>query len=166
MDGTASTLTIEAVGPEQWERVRALRLAALGEDPQSFFKLLSEESGLTEDQWRDRIGSVHTWVAALDGADAGVVTSSPDRDDPTAAHLSGLWVAPQGRRRGAAVALSETVIEHARAAGFPRVVLWVASANASADALYTGLGFTRTGRTDTFKPPRDLYTEWELELLL
>ena len=31
---------------------------------------------------------------------------------------------------------------------------------------YFGLGFTRTGRTDTFQPPRDTYTEWKLELML
>ncbi|WP_020377781.1 GNAT family N-acetyltransferase [Candidatus Microthrix parvicella] len=166
MDLTEPTLTIEAVGPKQWDRVRALRLASLREDPQSFFKLLSEEIGLTEDEWRARLASVNTWVAVLDGVDVGVVTSSPDRENPTAAHLSGLWVAPAGRRRRTAVALSGAVVERAGSEGFRRVVLWVASANHGADALYAGLGFTRTGRTDTFKPPRDLYTEWELELLL
>ena len=155
MDLTEPTLTIEAVGPKQWDRVRALRLASLREDPQSFFKLLSEEIGLTEDEWRARLASVNTWVAVLDGVDVGVVTSSPDRENPTAAHLSGLWVAPAGRRRRTAVALSGAVVERAGSEGFRRVVLWVASANHGADALYAGLGFTRTGRTDTFNldPP-------------
>ena len=159
-------VAIEAVGPEEWERVRAVRLASLREDPASFFKLLTEEIDLPEADWRARLASVHTWVAVRDGTDVGVVTSGTDRDDPAAAHLSGLWIAPQARRRGTAEALSRAVIDHSRAAGCRRVVLWVASANAAADALYGALGFTRTGRTDTFKPPRDTYTEWELELML
>lgn len=166
MDAATVGPKIEPVGAEAWERVRALRLASLGEDPQSFYKLLSEEIDLTDHEWRTRLASVDTWVAVLDGVDVGVVTSSTDRDDDTAAHLSGLWVAPRGRRRGVAAALSCAVVDNARTRGFRRVVLWVAGANRGADALYTGLGFTRTGRTDTFKPPRDLYTEWELELVL
>ena len=166
MTSTPTPVIVEEVGPEQWERVKALRLASLREDPQSFFKLLSEEVDLTEADWRSRLASATTWVALLDGHDVGVVTSSPDWDDPRAAHLSGLWVDGSARRCGAAEALSQAVIDQARAAGFARVVLWVASANAGADRLYAGLGFTRTGRTDTFQPPRDTYTEWELELPL
>ncbi len=164
MNPTSAPVIVEEVGPEQWERVKALRLASLREDPQSFFKLLSEEIGLTEADWRSRLETATTWVAMLNRVDVGLVTSSPDWDNPDAAHLSGLWVAHQARRSGAAQALSQAVIVRARAAGFGRVVLWVASANVGADRLYTGLGFTRTGRTDTFQPPRDTYTEWELEL--
>ena len=104
-------------------------------------------------------------VAQVEG-DVGLVTSSPDWDDPNAAHLSGLWVDRSARRCGAAQALSGAVVSHARDTGFRRVALWVASANAGADRLYAGLGFTRTGRTDTFQPPRDTYTEWKLELML
>ena len=160
----ATSVIIEEVGPEQWQRVKALRLSSLREDPRSFFKLLSEEIDLTEADWRARLESATTWVAILDGVDVGLVTSSPDWDDPQAAHLSGLWVDRSARRYGAAGALSRAVIGHARVNGHERVVLWVASANAGADQIYAGLGFTRTGRTDTFKPPRDLYTEWELEV--
>ncbi|MEZ5381410.1 MAG: GNAT family N-acetyltransferase [Microthrixaceae bacterium] len=166
MSSAVEHTLIAAVGPEEWKRVRAVRLASLREDPASFFKLLSEEVDLPEADWRARLGSVDTWLAVRDGADVGLVTSSTDRDDPGAAHLSGLWIAPPERRRGTAEALSRAVIGHARAAGYRRVVLWVASANAGADALYRALGFTRTGRTDTFQPPRDTYTEWELELVL
>jgi ribosomal protein S18 acetylase RimI-like enzyme len=143
----ARSVSIERVGPEQWERVKALRLSSLRQDPQSFFKLLSEEIDLTEAAWRARLESATTWVAVLEGADVGLVTSSPDWDDPDAAHLSGLWVDRSARRCGAAQALSQAVIDRARSAGFALVVLWVASANADADRLYAGLGFTRTGRT-------------------
>lgn len=166
VSATTTPVIVELVGAEQWERVKALRLASLHQDPQAFFKLLSEEIDLAEAEWRSRLASANTWVAVLDGGDVGLVTSSPDWDDPNAAHLSGLWVDRSARRCGAAQALSGAVVSHARDTGFRRVVLWVASANAGADRLYAGLGFTRTGRTDTFQPPRDTYTEWKLELML
>lgn len=166
MNPTSTPVIVELVGPDQWKRVKALRLASLREDPQSFFKLVSEEIDLTEADWRARLEPANTWLAVFGGVDVGLVTSSPNWDDRNAAHLSGLWVAHPARRTGAARLLSGTVVDHARSAGFALMVLWVASANPGADQLYTGLGFTRTGRTDTFEPPRDLYTEWTLELMI
>jgi ribosomal protein S18 acetylase RimI-like enzyme len=53
-------------------------------------------------------------------------------------------VAPEAQRTGIASALVESACEWLRSIGAPRVVLWTAEKNESAQRLFTRLGFRRT----------------------
>jgi ribosomal protein S18 acetylase RimI-like enzyme len=64
-----------------------------------------------------------------------------------------MWVSPQLRGTGAAELLVGAVVDHARAVGASRITLWVALGNARARAFYLRMGFTPTGRRQSY--PRD-----------
>lgn len=60
---------ITRVRPEDWQRFRAIRLAALGESPEAFGSTLARERPFDEDEWRRRSARAATFVASRDGVD-------------------------------------------------------------------------------------------------
>ncbi len=66
------------------------------------------------------------------------------------AEILSIGVAPRRRRRGAARALLDQVIESARSGGVRKLFLEVDVANAAAAALYTSAGFERIGRRSRY----------------
>jgi len=127
------------------ERMKALRLRALQEDPQGFSSTYERELALPEDWWTSR--------AAL--SDAGeeqrmyVVTEGDRwlgmalaRDDGGTAVLNAMWVAPEGRGRGAARALSDACAGWAADHGFEVLEVGVFPDNAPARSMYEAVGFT------------------------
>ncbi len=91
---------------------------------------------------------------------AGLVAALPDQHasgpqpaGPRGWHLVSLWAAPCARGHGVADLLVGAVIDHAQAAGAPRVTLWVTRGNARARSFYQRMGFTPTGRRQVY--PRD-----------
>ena len=77
-----------------------------------------------------------------------------------------MWVAPVARGRGVGDGLVDAVVDWARAAGYPRVVLDVGDENLPAIRLYERKGFEPTGRTRTFSEPRTHIREHERALVL
>src|SRR5579875_3297701 len=59
-EGGGWSVVLAAVGPEDWRRWRALRLAALAEAPWAFSSTLAQWSGPgdTEARWKDRLAGV------------------------------------------------------------------------------------------------------------
>lgn len=157
-------MAIHRAAPDDWERVRAVRLRALRDAPDAFWTRAEEEAALTSEQWRERLAAPTsaTFLAVRDGADVGLVVMHPSSQDRTHAGLSAMWVAPEARRSGAADALITAGVEWARAEGYPHVRLWINDANAAAERLYRRHGFAPTGVTGTFLPPREHITEHEL----
>jgi len=161
-----AALRLDRLTADDWERSRALRLAALRSDPDAFFRSLVEERDMPEERWRARlVGPAVTWLAVVDDADVGMVTCLPDSHEGLP-ELVGLWVAPAARGRGVAAALVATAADFARAGGARELRLWLADSNASATALYDRLGAARTSRTGAFPEPREHLTEHERSLLL
>jgi ribosomal protein S18 acetylase RimI-like enzyme len=62
----------------------------------------------------------------------------------TAGFIHDVVVAPEAQRTGVASALVEAACEWLRSIGAPRVILWTAEKNDSAQRLFTRLGFRRT----------------------
>lgn len=149
--------TVERMGPEQWERVRAIRLRALAEDPDAFGTTLAEDEARPLPAWRARLEDpgVATFVATADGADAGLATGTAYHGSGGAAGLFSMWVAPASRGRGIGGALVDAVVAWACAAGYRRLLLDVADGNLPAIRLYEGRGFAPTGVTGTLPAPRD-----------
>lgn len=163
-----SSPAVHGADPQDWERVRGLRLRALADAPDAFWTTLEQEQEVTGEQWRERLASARaaTLLAVSEQGDVGLVVVHPSTWAVGDAGLAAMWVAPEARGTGTADLLVNAALEWARAAAFPRVRLWVNDANATAGRLYARHGFVPTGVTGTFPPPRDHITEHERALEL
>ncbi len=146
---------VQRLTPDDGERLRALRLASLRDAPDAFGATYDEAAARPSEGWRRQLVDLATFVAVVDGVDAGLVRAGPVADDPGAAMLLSMWVAPAARGRGVGDALIGAVAAWARAAGHARVLLDVGDHNAPAIALYARNGFEPTGETGSLPPPRE-----------
>lgn len=165
-----SDLRIDVATADDWERVRAVRLAALDDAPDAFWATLDEERERPESAWRawiDRDRSA-TLLAVLDddagSRDVGLAVVGPHHELAGVGGLYSVWIDPVVRGRGAGDALLRHAVDHARELGYPRVLLDVGDHNRAAIALYERAGFAPTGRTSSLPPPRDHITEHERAL--
>lgn len=180
-------ITVLAMTPDDWERVRVLRLAALADSPDVFSSTLAREEGFGEETWRGRLSGptqfkaeaghrdiqldtpvpsqAVTFIAESGGEDMGMATVLIV-DEPGTALVVGVWVSPSARGQGVAPRLFEEMIAWVRDQGLTRVTLDVGDANTSAQKLYANLGFLPTGKRGSLPEPRTHILEHELELLL
>ena len=160
-------VAVQEAAPDDWERVRDLRLAALGESPDAFWSTLEDERDRPEASWREWIERERSCLliasAVHDGSmrDAAIAVVGPHHEDDGVAGLYAVWVAPWARGHGVGGALLRAVIERAGQMGFPRILLDVGDHNTPAIALYERFGFEPTGRTSVFPEPRQHITEHE-----
>ena len=83
----------------------------------------------------------------LTGFAVGLVNPAPPSPDAAClAELESVVVACAARRAGLGHSLSSAVLAWCRSHGATEVILEVRASSAGAIALYTGLGFTQTGR--------------------
>lgn len=154
------------LGPDDWQRYRAIRLASLRDTPDAFWATTAGEEAQPEAWWRDRLTTEDrlTLLAVDDGVDAGTMGGGPHHEDPGDGLLYAVWVAPAARGGGAAEALIEAAIAWARQRGHRRLRLDVGDHNVRAAAFYARVGFIPTGVASTFPAPREHLTEHELAL--
>jgi GNAT superfamily N-acetyltransferase len=160
--------SIERAGPDDWERVRAVRLTALADAPDAFTTTLAEDSARPLQAWRQRLENIDaaTFLATLDGRDVGCVVGAPYDGQPGDAGLFAMWVAPGARGHRIAGRLVDAVVAWARGRGCRRVLLGVGDYNLAAIRLYESKGFLPTGVHSTLPPPREHVTEHERALEL
>jgi ribosomal protein S18 acetylase RimI-like enzyme len=160
---TDATTRVTVAGEDDWRAVRDLRLAALLDAPDAFCSTHAEEVGSDEATWRVRASrpGVTTLIAWRGTTPVGMALVTP-WDEPGSAGLGGVWVGPAGRGHGVGDALLRRACEVAAETGARRLVLEVGDHNVRAQELYARHGFTPTGRTSTFPPPRDHVTEHQL----
>ena len=93
------------------------------------------------------------WIATVGGAPAGCVMSVPE--DERSARLRLLLVEPHARGLGLGGRLVDACLDHARAQGDERVVLWTNDVLTGARRLYDRRGFTLVDETPhaDFGPP-------------
>jgi ribosomal protein S18 acetylase RimI-like enzyme len=141
-------VTVRALGVDDWQEYRRLRLASLEADPDSFASSLAEEQGYDEQVWQERMRRSRRLVASRDDDALGVVSLGQARDDESAqegvAELFGMWVRPDARGTGVAWELVSSAAELARAEGYKQLRLWVASENGRAIGFYSSYGFRPT----------------------
>jgi GNAT superfamily N-acetyltransferase len=161
-----SESAIEQARPDDWERVRAVRLAALADAPDAFTITLAEDVAKPLETWRQRLerSDAATFLATRDGRDVGCVVGAPYEGQPGNAGLFAMWVAPDARGHGIAGRLVDAVVSWARTRGYRRVLLGVGDYNVGAIRLYESRGFLPTGVRFTLPPPRAHITEHERAL--
>jgi ribosomal protein S18 acetylase RimI-like enzyme len=136
-----SEITVRALGEDDWQIYRDIRLAALTDAPQAFVATRAEEEALDEHRWRDRLRRSRRLVAERDGSQLGVVSLGKAQDAPGTAELFGLWVAPEARGTGVAWKLVEAGAEQALQDGCSHLSYWVGTDNGRAVAFASSFGF-------------------------
>ncbi len=125
-------LAIERLTPDDAERFRKIRLTSLWESPEAFGSTYQQMASLSSEAWPEQ---------------------------PDAAHLISMWVAPVARGHGIGEALIEAVADWARSQGLKQFALDVIDDNEPAIALYRRKGFKPTGESNAFPPPREHIVE-------
>jgi GNAT superfamily N-acetyltransferase len=128
------------VRPEEWRRLRELRLRALTEDPEAFARSAEEERDDPDREWIEWATPSDEWCPFVAGDWDGLAFGGLREG---VAFLGGMWVAPDARRQGFGRELIEAVVGWARSRGAPAGELEVAAP--AAERLYESCGFVRTG---------------------
>jgi ribosomal protein S18 acetylase RimI-like enzyme len=132
-------MPVRRVRPDEWERLRELRLRALRDEPHAFSAKYEDEAAETEAGWREWAASpvfvTDNWT--------GIVAAFTLEDG--AARLIAMYVVPEARGSGIARELVTAVEDWAREEGAPKVLLWVKPDNGRAIALYERCGYRATG---------------------
>lgn len=157
-------ISLQGAREQDWEVVRALRLAALQEAPEAFCSTHEQEAAASEDEWRSWTRAPACIVAFDEGAAVGMVAArSPGPPQPWS--LVALWVAPTHRKQQVGRRLVEALVVNARASGVRRVVLGVVETNVKARRLYEECGFVTTGHARSI-PGTSRRVELEMALEL
>jgi RimJ/RimL family protein N-acetyltransferase len=150
-------VTLAELLPEEWERLRRLRIASLSESPDAFGGNLETEEMLSEEEWREKFQKLNHLIALIDGIDIAVLSvENLDGDFGATCWIGGCWVNPEYRGRGVMKALISYLDEHAEERGWKVQGLGVFSDNDEAIAAYEKLGFIRKGelQPSTRRPDR------------
>jgi ribosomal protein S18 acetylase RimI-like enzyme len=163
---------IRPARPDEWAKVRDLRLEALKGSPTAYLERYQDAAGLSADEWRTRAergaqGARNTkWVAETeDGRWVGSMTGYLADDGE--AWVVGVYVAPAFRGRAAGVTdrLLDAIIDWGHQARARRLVLEVREDNEAARRFYVRRGFTETGNLRPYALDPS-YNEIEMALSL
>ena len=134
------------LSPDDWLRLRDLRLASLLDAPDAFGGNHELESAFSEAQWRETFEKLAYIVASIDGEDIAIMSIEPLRGDFGAqCWIGGCWSNPDYRGGGALRAMFDYLDSIAEARGWGIQGLGVFVANESAIAAYEKLGFVAMG---------------------
>lgn len=155
-------MDIARIGPDDWERFRAVRLASLSDSPAAFGSRYEDWLNASEDRWRSRLTAVALTLIAHDGTeDLGVVSGQPDGE--SWAELISMWVKPPARGTGTGGALITAMVAWAAEQG-RSTYLMVRSENVRARVAYERAGFVDRGVPEGW--PIDEPREHRMELRL
>ena len=151
-----SDISVRALGEDEWEQYRSVRLSALEESPEAFVATVDEERAYDENFWRTRMRRSQRLLAEQDGAPVGVASvgqarQEGEKENAKVAELFGLWVAPAARGTGVASQLVQAGADAARKEGRSHLAYWVGADNGRAVAFASGFGFRPT---DSRRPMR------------
>jgi ribosomal protein S18 acetylase RimI-like enzyme len=140
-------VTIERVHSDDWQTVRAVRLAALRDSPDAFWATYEGEVDQPESWWSDFFGVCAWFIARLDDEPVGIAAGLRVEELDDERVLISMWVNPKARQNGIGRQLVEAVCRWARDDGASAIVLEVAEGNDAAASLYRSCGFVATGKS-------------------
>lgn len=161
-------MEIRTSEPDEWTRLRDIRLRALGGAPDAYASSREREEAYPESTWRERATPTvqSASFAAVERGDwVGLVGVVRDEEPADSAQLVSMWIDPPQRRSGVGRAMVAAVVEWCRANGVRRLRLWVSEPNAPAIALYERCGFTENGRRQPL-PSNPGVVEFAMEKLV
>ncbi len=158
-------IEVRRIHPDEWWRLRDVRLEALADAPMAFITTLEEADAYPEEVWRERAeraaaGDDQLTVLAVEGdrtlgMATGLRRSAVPRD---VVPIVSVFVSPRARRCGVGRQMLAALEAWAGDGGATRTSLWVVEGNDEATRFYESLGYRRTTSMHVITvPPR----RWE-----
>ena len=139
-----SKISVEIIHPDQWPRLRVLRLKSLQVNPEAFGGTYEIESAESESEWRAKFEKLNFLVATVAGVDAAMMSVEELVGDFGATcWIGGGWSDPSYRGKGLLRALFDFVDQQDRDWKIQGLGVWID--NYSAIAAYEKLGFVKMG---------------------
>ena len=152
-----STPVVELLTPDQWQRVRAIRLRALTESEHAFGGTFEAESAENEISWRSKFEKLDFLIASVAGVDAAILYIEILKGDFGATcWIGGCWSDPNLRGIGLMRAMFTYIDEQEKDWKVQGLGVW--TDNFSAIAAYEKLGFVKMGEdTASTRKPGKFY---------
>ena len=149
----------EELNPDQWQRLRNLRLASLLDSPDAFGGSFEKESAMSEADWRALFDKNAYLVASKDGEDIAMTfVENLKGDFGATCWIGGCWTDPRFRGSGALRVIFDYLDERAAQRGWQVQGLGVFVANKYAIAAYERLGFVAMGEPqESTRKPGNFY---------
>ena len=139
-------MEVSLLRQDEWERLSAIRIRALTENPEAFGANLAEVKTQSKEVWLKLYEKEDYLVASINGIDVGMLYIEVlEGDHGATCWIGGCWTDPTFRGNGVMRALFNYIDLHAQEKGWIRQGLGVWVDNLVAINSYKSLGFTLAG---------------------
>ena len=137
---------VALLSQDEWERLKAIRIRALIENPEAFGANLEEVQAQSKDVWLKLFEKEDYLVASINSVDVGMLYIEVlNGDHGATCWIGGCWTDPSYRGNGVMRALFNYIDHHAKEKDWVRQGLGVWIDNLLAIKAYESLGFTFAG---------------------
>jgi len=150
-------VVVELIAPNEWQRLRTIRLQALTESGHAFGGTLEAESIETETAWRAKFEKNDFLIASVVGVDGAMMyVETLNGDFGATCWVGGCWSDPQFRGKGLMRAMFTFVDQQEKDWKIQGLGVW--TDNYKAIAAYEKLGFVKMGEdTESTRKPGKFY---------
>ena len=137
-------VVVELLAPDEWQRLRSIRLEALTDSGHAFGGTYEAESAEDESAWRLKFEKNDFLIASVNGKDAAMLYVEVLKGDFGATcWIGGCWSNPKFRGKGLMRALFTFIDQQQKDWKIQGLGVW--TDNFSAIAAYEKLGFVKMG---------------------
>ena len=150
-------VVVELITPNEWLRLRSIRLQALSDSEHAFGGTFEAESAEDENTWRKKFEKLDFLIASVDGVDAAMLSVEVlNGDFGATCWIGGCWSNPEFRGKGLMRAMFIFIDENEKDWKIQGLGVW--TDNYSAIAAYEKLGFIKMGEdTESTRKPGKFY---------
>ena len=153
----SSQVVVELLEPNDWLRLRSIRLEALADSEHAFGGTFEAESVEDENAWRSKFEKLDFLIASVDGVDAAMLSVEVLKGDFGATcWIGGCWSDPRFRGKGLMRAMFNFIDQQDKDWKIQGLGVWTDNYNAI--AAYEKLGFVKMGEdTESTRKPGLFY---------
>jgi GNAT superfamily N-acetyltransferase len=150
-------VVVELIAPNEWQRLRSIRLQALADSEHAFGGTLGAESVEDENSWRNKFEKNDFLIASVDGVDGAMMYIEVlDGDFGATCWIGGCWSDPRFRGKGLMRAMFAFIDLQDKDWKIQGLGVWTDNYNAI--AAYEKLGFVKMGEdTESTRKPGLFY---------
>ena len=150
-------VVVEIIDPNEWQRLRSIRLQALTESGHAFGGTLEGESAESESEWRSKFVKNDFLIASVDGVDVAMMFIEVlDGDFGATCWIGGCWSNPKFRGKGVLSSMFRFIDQQDKDWKVQGLGVWTDNYNAI--TAYEKLGFVKMGEdTASTRQPEKFY---------
>ena len=150
-------VVVEIIDPNEWQRLRSIRLQALTESGHAFGGTLEGESAESESEWRSKFVKNDFLIASVDGVDVAMMFIEVlDGDFGATCWIGGCWSYPKIRGKGVLSSMFRFIDQQDKDWKVQGLGVWTDNYNAI--TAYEKLGFVKMGEdTASTRQPGKFY---------